>query len=187
MAYKQKYQQIVQNASKQPPYFCKKDYVVLNLNANFPKKDNFAKFNGYLKEVKEFGNKINLCNLASLCYKVNVKYASQQTLDFIQKVINICKDNGFTIIQDNVSSFGEIDMKPFKSLISYDNVHEILYTNSVLMDCLSVLGYVENQLYDIIDFTKDLTNIIPEDMVDNLPIETKENLGCYNMIKEMIC
>ena len=116
-----------------------------------------------------------------------MKYASQQTLDFIQKVINVCKDNGFEILQDNVLSFGEIDMRPFKTLISYDNEHEILYTNMVLMDCLTLLGYVENQLYDIIDFTKDLTNIIPEDMVENLPIETKENIGCYNMIKEMIC
>ena len=187
MAYKQKYQQIVQNASKQPPYFCKKDYVVLNLNANFPKKDNFAKFNGYLKEVKEFGNKINLCNLASLCYKVNVKYASQQTLDFIQKVINICKDNGFEILQDGVNNFGEIDMRPISNLISYDETHEILYTNSILLDCLGIMGYVENQLYDIIDLTKNLNEVIPEDLIDSLPIETKENLGCYNMIKEMLC
>lgn len=187
MAYKQKYQQIIQNAAKQPPYYCKKDYIVLNLNSNFPKKDNFTKFNTYLKEIKDFGNKINLCNLASLCYRINMRYASQSTLDFIQKVINVCKDHGFEIIQDNVLSFGEIDMRPFKSLISYDNEHEIIYTNMVLMDCLTVLGYVENQLYDIIDFTKDLTQIIPEDMIENLPIETKENLGCYNMIKEMIC
>ena len=34
MAYKQKYQQIIQNAAKQPPYYCKKDYIVLNLNSN---------------------------------------------------------------------------------------------------------------------------------------------------------
>jgi hypothetical protein len=187
MAYKQKYNQIVTNATKQQPYFHKKDYTVLNLNANFPKKDNFLKFQANLKEISPVGNKLNLCNLASLCYRVNVKYASQQTLDFIEKVINICKDNGFEILQDGVNNFGEIDMRPISNLISYDETHEILYTNSILLDCLGIMGYVENQLYDIIDLTKNLNEVIPEDLIDSLPIETKENLGCYNMIKEMLC
>lgn len=187
MAYKQKTKQYIINAVKQPPYLVLDDLVVLNLNANFPKKDNFSKLHSNLKEIKQLCNTINLCNLGSLCYKFNMDYASQETLDFVKSIINTIKEEGFTIVQNNMLNCGEIDMKPINKLISYDKEHNIIYCNSVLLDCLSILGYVDNQLYDIVDFSKNLRMIIPPDLEGHLPIETKKTLGCYNMIKEMLC
>ena len=86
MAYKQKTKQYIINSAKQPAYFIQDDFIILNLNANFPKKDNFSKLNSNLRELKSFGNVINLCNLASLCYKFEMEYASQETLDFVKKI-----------------------------------------------------------------------------------------------------
>ena len=40
MAYKQKTKQYIINSAKQPAYFIQDDFIILNLNANFPKKDN---------------------------------------------------------------------------------------------------------------------------------------------------
>lgn len=187
MAYKQKTKQYIINAAKQPPYLVLDDIVLLNLNANFPKKDNFNKLHTNLKEIKQITNTLNLCNLASLCYKFNMDYASQETLDFIKNIIGIIKQEQFNIVQQNMLNCGEIDMKPISKLVSYDKEHNIIYCNSVLLDCLNILGYVDNQLSDVIDFCKNLRIIIPPDLEQHLPIETKKTLGCYNMIKEMLC
>ena len=65
--------------------------------------------------------------------------------------------------------------------VSYNTIGDIL------IECLKVLGYVDNQLYDIIDFSKNLRHVIPEDLADKLPIQNKKNSGCYQMIKELLC
>ena len=187
MAYKQKTKQYIINSAKQPAYFIQDDFIILNLNANFPKKDNFSKLNSNLRELKSFGNVINLCNLASLCYKFEMEYASQETLDCVKKIVKIIKDHNFTIVQNNVYNYGEIDMKPIDKLVSFDPTHDIIYCNNILIECLKVLGYVDNQLYDIIDFSKNLRHVIPEDLADKLPIQNKKNSGCYQMIKELLC
>lgn len=188
MTYKVKPKQYITNPAKQPQYFFYADYIVLNLNACFPKKGNYLKFLNCLKELKGLGTKLNLCNLASLCYKLQIPYASQETLDFVQKLVNYIKqDTDFVITQDNITSFGEIDMKPFSYLISHDNQNNIVYTNSTLVDCLKILGFVDTQLFDILDYTKNLVDVIPPDLINELPIATKTTLGCYEMIKEILC
>ena len=102
-------------------------------------------------------------------------------------VVKIIKDHNFTIVQNNVYNYGEIDMKPIDKLVSFDPTHDIIYCNNILIECLKVLGYVDNQLYDIIDFSKNLRHVIPEDLADKLPIQNKKNSGCYQMIKELLC
>lgn len=188
MAYKIKHKQHVTNSAKQPQYIYKNDYIVLNLNACFPKKGNYVKFLSCLKEVNEVGSKLNLCNLASLCYKLDMDYASQETLDFVKQLKQyIDNETDLIITQDNIMSYGEVDMQPFTSLVSFDNTHDIVYTNSVLLDCLKILGFADNQLYDIIDFSKNLQMVIPPDLIEHLPIASKRTLGCYEMIKEILC
>lgn len=186
--YKSRNKQYIINSLKQPQYFFTNDYVVFNLNACFTKKDNYLKFLSNLKETREEAQKINLCNLASLCYKFDMNYASNETLDFVKTLKNyINQDTDFIITQDNIINCGECDLRPIDCLLSWDKKHNITYVNSVLLDCLKILGYVDNQLYNIIDFTKNLRNVIPEDLQEKLPIETKKNLGCYEMIKEILC
>ena len=74
--YKEKYKQVVINSIKHPSYYLFGDVVVLNLNACFVKRNNFIKFLLIVKEALELSNKVNLCNLASLCYKLNISYES---------------------------------------------------------------------------------------------------------------
>lgn len=188
MTYKLKPKQYIVNAAKQAQYFFVEDYVVLNLNACFPKKDNYVKFESCVKEIKGQRPKLNLCNLASLCYKLQIPYASQQTLDFVSNIYNYLKqETDFIITQDNIISFGEQDMQPFRSVLSFDAVNNIIYTNSTLMECLKLLGFLDTQLFDILDYTKNLRDIIPSDLVETLPIYNKQTSGCYNMIKDIIC
>lgn len=187
MSYKIKYKQFTLNPLKQPQYTFDNEHVILNLNACFPKLDNFVKFMNCLQECKEESTKLNLCNLASLCYKVGVDYASQETLDFVKTLINrIKEETDFTITQDNIENCGEIDMQPITYLIKYDNNLSVLYVNNVLVDCLKVMGYVESQVYNVVDFSRNLKNVIPEDLQETLPVINKRNNGCYNMIKELL-
>lgn len=188
MAYKQKYKQYIMNAAKNPPYFCKEDCIVFNLNANFSKRDNFSKFDVYLKECRDLGSKINLCNLASLCYKLRINYASIDTLNFVKQIVNRIKnETDLQIVQENVFNCGETDMKPLENLVSFDLQHDIIYANWIILDCLSILGYTDNQLYEVVDFSKDLKEVLPTDLINSLPIMNRKNAGCYNMIKELLC
>ena len=84
--YKEKYKQVVINSLKYPPYYLIGDVVVINLNACFIKRNNFVKFFLILKEALELSNKINFCNLASLCYKLNILYESEECYNFWKKL-----------------------------------------------------------------------------------------------------
>ena len=188
MTYKVKPKQYIINAAKQPQYYFTDDYVVINLNACFPKKGNYVKFLSCLKEIRGYGRKLNLCNLASLCYKLQMGYASQDTIDFVHKIYTyITNETDFIVTQDNILSFGEVDMCPLHTLMSYNDKDNIIYANSILVDCLKLLGFVDTQLYDIIDYSKNLRDILPPDLIDTLPIANKYTLGCYERIKQILC
>lgn len=187
MGYKARSKQYVTNSLKQPLYYYKDDYVIMNLNSCITKRDNYTKFVTALKEIENV-EKVNLCNLASLCYKFEIPYASQETLDLVTKIKElIIKDTDLKITQDNIENCGEIDMQPIKQLAAFDKVNDVIYTNSILLEALKILGYTENQLYDIIDFTKDMREVLPQDIIDTLPIVSGRNNGCYKLIKEIVC
>ena len=120
--YKEKYKQIVVNSAKCPSYFYKGDIAVFNLNSCFTKKNNYVKFLSAVKEALEKTNKINLCNLASLCYKLNIDYGSEECYEMISKIISLLKTEHPEVIllQNNIRCYGEIDLQPIHELIQYD-------------------------------------------------------------------
>lgn len=187
--YKQKTKQYVINAAKQPAYIHRNEYIIFNLNSCFVKKNNFVRFQSMIDEaVTRGGSKINLCNLASLCYKIEMDYCSKETYDFIGNLVNYIKSKyELQLTQDNIDSFGEIDMRPIDCLVSVDKKANVIHTNSVLIDCLKILGYADNQLVNIVDFTKDLKKVIPEDLIEELPITNKKTLKAYRKIRSLIC
>ena len=133
--YKEKYKQIVINSAKGPAYYFKKDIAVFNLNACFTKKNNYVKFMSAIKEVLEHTNKINLCNLASLCYKLNIPYNSEECYEMISKIINLIKNDfpDIVLLQNNIECYGEIDLQPIHSLIQYDrDLHDEMVKEEVI-------------------------------------------------------
>lgn len=185
--YKQKTKQYVVNAARQPIYLLRDDAILFNLNACFVKKNNYTRFETILKEaVSKGGKSINLGNLASLCYKLEMDYCSRETLDFVQKIVDICKKEQVGITQDNVKLYGEVDMQPFDNLISYDRNSNIIYTNHVLVSCLKILGYVDSQIREVVDFTKDFRTVIPDDLVAELPIANRKTNKAYVKIKGIL-
>lgn len=184
--YKPKVRYYFINSNKQPQYVIKADYVILNLNSVFTKIDSYGRFEYIINEIKDYTNRINLCNLASLCYKFEIPYASKDTLNFVDNLISICAKNNINIIQQNILNFGEYDMKPISNLIYWDRNRDIIFCNNILMETLKKLGYADNQLFDILDFCIDFGKIIPKDLIEQLPITNKATTGCYNMILERL-
>ena len=185
--YTQKTKQFIINSAKQPIYICRENIVLFNLNSCFVKKNNFAKYEAALKEsIQKGGKKVNFGNFASLCYKLGIDYASKEALEFVEAIVTIAKMDKLEVVQNGILSYGETDMQPIDSLIKYDKQSNIIYTNQVLIDCLKILGYVESQTRDIIMVTKDFRKIIPEDLINELPIVNKKNIRAYEKIQNFI-
>lgn len=184
--YKQKTKQFLINSAKQPIYAFRDDCILFNLNAGVQKKGNFAKFDAAIKEiVLKGGSKVNFCNLASLCHKLELNYCSMEVFELAKRAILTAKNAGLEVVQKGLKSYGEIDMQPMHSLISYDKQNNVLYTNLVLVDSLKILGYVDAQIKEIIDFTKDFRQIIPEDLIEDMPIVNEKTMAAYERIKRI--
>ncbi len=190
--FKLKIQQVVINSAKQYPYYYEDDLIVFNLNTCFAKKTNNSKFLQTIREAVQdcaaSTMKLNLCNLASLCHKLNISYDSVECLDFVHKVVSNIHTEfpEVELTQEGVYNCGEYDLCPMKSLVSFDSINTIVMVNSILLDCLKTLGFVESQMYNIIDYTKDLRNIIPPDLVTTLPLVNPQNLKQYRLIEEIL-
>lgn len=186
--YKEKYKQVVINSIKHPSYYLFGDVVVLNLNACFVKRNNFIKFLLIVKEALELSNKVNLCNLASLCYKLNIPYESEDCIEFVRDIVNKLKGEypDIQFVQNGINNCGEIDLQPFYNLIRLDTQHNYIFINYVLLECLKTLGYVNCQIWEILELTKDFNHIIPWDLLRTLPISTPNTQQQYQKILEIL-
>ena len=184
------FKQFTINSNKQPSYFFKDDYIVFNLNSCFTKKNNFSKCMNNIKEALEdnYNRKLNLCNLASMCYRLQIKYDSLECYEFIGKLIAFIKQDfpQLVLTQNNVYSHGEYDVRPIDSLIQYEESTYTIYINNVLLDCLKFLGYTSQQVIPLFNYTRDFNNIIPSDMIKQLPVINQKNLKQYEQLKELI-
>lgn len=186
--YKHKYTQVVISSSGQPMYHLQDGVVLFNLNSCFTKKTSFAKFISTLKESLELSRVVNFCNLASLCYRLKIKYNSDECLDFMKKVIDIVKSDYPCVIltQSEFDNFGEIDLRPIDTLVKVDKTNNSIYVNNVLLNALSLIGYSNNQLYDVLDYTTDFSNVLPIDVIKSLPLKTTETMEQYENIKQYL-
>ena len=184
--YKEKYTQIVINATKAPTYLYMGDVVMINLCACFLKKGNYMKYLSTIKEAMDGYKKINFCNLASTCYKLGIKYNSLECLEFIQVLIQLTRHDipDVIFVQNGILNCGEIDCQPLQSIIKIDKEKSTLFVNNVLLECLKYLGYVSSQLWSILSFTTNFNFIIPPDIIRQLPIKNESNDLFYKTIKE---
>ena len=187
--YKEKYKQYVINSSKATSYFFRDDVFVINLNACLNKKGNYIKYMNALKEGMQSTTKVNLCNFASLCYKLHISYVSREAQELLQDIINTTREAfpEVKFVQNGIDYYGEIDIQPLHTLLSFDREHNYIYVNSILLDALKILGYVNCQMSDIIKLTLNLNHVIPVDITATLPITTKENMQQYALYKELLC
>lgn len=187
MDLKQKTKQFIINSAKQPVYTIRDGLILFNLNSCFIKQNNYARFETLVRESLSHGvKKMNLGNLAALCYKLDMDYCSEATLEFVKIITTIIKQHKAELVQEGVRSYGEVDMQPIDTLISYDSFNNVIYVNSVLVDCLKVLGYVDSQIRDILTVTKDFRKVIPLDLIAELPIANTRTLRAYEKIKEVL-
>ena len=186
--YKTKYSQFIVNSSKQLPYTIHDDIIVLNLNASITKKVNLSKLINILGTALETSNKVNLCNYASLLFKLELNYNSDASLDLIEDIVNCIKEefDDIELMQNNMENCGEIDCQPISTMVSFDSENNIIYANSIITDSLKKLGYVDNQLYSVIDYSIDLREIFPTDILLTLPVATEKNKQQYTKIKDII-
>lgn len=189
-SYKQRVQQIIMNSSKQLPYTILEDVTILNLNTCFIKKASYSKLSSILKELvpNMKNNKLNLCNLASLCYKLGIKYDSDECLEFVYSIVNYIKKEypQLELVQNGINNCEETDMRPLTNLMRMEKKTMTIYVNSVLLECLKNLGYVESQMFTIVDYTRNLKNVIPVDLLQELPIMNKRTILYYKAIKRIL-
>lgn len=186
--FKEKYTQFLINACKGPSCYYHGNVIVLNLCSCFIKKNNFVKFNSLIKEATEFGDTLNLTNLASLCHKWGMLYGGTECMSFVENLKKILKTEypKLKLSQDGIYNYGEIDMKPLESVIRFDPETNGIYINNVLMESLKYLGYVNSQIFNILQVTGNFNKILPPDIIETLPLENEYTLQQYDKIKEMI-
>lgn len=186
--YKEKYSQFLINAAKGPACYYHGNIIVLNLCSCFIKKNNFVKFISLIREALNYGDTLNLTNLASLCFKWDMKYGDIECMSFVENLKKILKTEYPTLklVQNEIYNYGEIDMRPLESVIRVDTATNGIYINNVLMESLKYLGYVNSQIFNILQVTGDFNHVLPEDIIETLPIENDYTLQKYKEIKEMI-
>ena len=188
MVVKAKYKLNIIDSSKKIDYYLKEDTAVLNLNSCINKPTNLNTFEALIKEINSLNiKKINLCNLASLCYRINIDYASEKTLDLMINIISILDKYNCKVCQNKINNYNEIDLKPFDNLVKIDYIGGIIYTYPMVINITKIMGYLDNQLIDIFSNIDSLEAFLPEDMIHTLPIESEQNNLFYLDLKELLC
>ena len=181
-----KYKLSYLDSSKQNFYFTKNDKFCINLNA-FIKKNIEEKNVAALLQTISLPHEINLCNLSSLCFRLNINYNSIECLQLVDSIVKLLRDNRDDVIftQNNIQNYFEVDMQPINFNLIVDDKNSIIYINKILKDTLCDLGYTDCQLVELLTTVKKITKIIPRDKLTNT-IYDMETHKVYKMIKEIL-
>lgn len=186
--YKEKFQQFNINPNKGAPCYNRGNIIVINLAACFIKKNNYVKFISTLKEASEFGDTINFTNLASLCYKWDIVYGSEECFNFVTTIRDMVKRDypNMKLAQNGIYNLGEVDMQPLDYVLKWDPENNNIYVNNVLVECLKYIGFVSSQIYNILKTTTNFNKLIPQDLIKKMPVADENTLKAYEKIKEII-
>ena len=186
--YKEKFQQFNINPNKGAPCYNKDNIIVINLAACFIKKNNYVKFISTLKEAAEYGDTINFTNLASLCYKWDMLYNSEECFNFVKTIHDMVRRDypRLKLAQGGIYNLGEIDMQPLDAVLKWDPEYNNIYVNNILVECLKYLGFVSSQIFSILQTTTNFNKLIPQDLIQKMPLADKDTLQAYEKIKEII-
>ena len=122
--------------------------------------------------------KIHITGLADLCLKLNLIYNSDEVLHILFRVISICNDLGIQVYEYK------------EGLAPTDNLYYLtdstLFIHRQLMNKFTILGYCTSQMTEVYDIDNNLYKFLPEDLLDELPLNNKQNKNQYYKIKELL-
>ena len=174
------------DSSKEPEIFNKDDIDCLNLNSAIKRNYNSQHFKNWIN--LQSLNELNLCNLASLCFKLRINYNSSDCLLLLKEVVDDIKEvkPNIKFVQKGVVNCGEEDLLPFKKLIEVNKESSIIYINRVIKDCLTFLGYTDAQLGELVLSVNNLLDYIPQDITKFITIQNNLSNHTYEKITEML-
>lgn len=160
------------------------DFCALNLNAVITRFNfNSNSLSVVLDEILPDYSKINLCGLASLCYRLKIRYGSEESF-LLAKNIKAFFDKNYPAVQfcqNQIIFDGDCDLLPIKNLWSIDENASTIYCHKMLFDVLDMLGFTAAQFPDILtEESVDLWKVLPRDIVLELPLLTDYTLDKYH-------
>ena len=177
--------EVIDTSKKPILEFNGSDYI-LNVDSLYYKTNlEKHKVKKYLNNTNLLTEKVNVCNLCSLCNRLGVLYNSEDCLTIVNRLIVILKDFNLGITQKNITNYGEIDCLPIKNLFTYLPEANKVIIYRFLLERFKLLGYVDSQLPQLFELTQDLSKLLPADELYNLCYENKETLEMYDKIKEL--
>lgn len=165
------------------------DICALNLNALINKFTfNPILLTAALDELGKSYPIINLCGFAMLCYRLNIPYGSSRSVALAQNIKNFFTKYypNFSFCQKEIEFDGAVDLRPISHLWFVDHNNEVIYCNKMLIDKLDFLGFASNQIVKLLLDVKELSEILPADIVAQLPIECEYTLEGYHKICEVL-
>lgn len=167
--------------------FEKQGYTCLNINALVGRRLDEKNLKTRIQSLVLNSRTVNLCNLASLCYKLHIKYDSFDCLNLLQLIVDNIKNlYDVCFIQNNIENKFEVDLKPFEILFRIDVNNSIIYISKLFKDKLNFIGFADSQMIDLITHVKDLYKYIPTDIISDIPINNEWTLTTYSYIKEIL-
>lgn len=178
---------LIIDSSRTPTFFIKDTIPCVNLNALFKRTTDTTAIKNIADNLENI-SMLNLCNLASLCYKIKLDYNSKECKEMLEQVINEIKSyNGnIQFIQNCVHSNLEVDIRPFSKLTQYDEENDIIYINKILKDIFRFLGYTDTQIGNLVIQTKNLLEYIPSDLMEYVTLETTKSLQSYQELMDVM-
>ena len=157
--------------------------AIINLNACITRYDNSDKvISGILSSNVD---KVNLCNLASLSFKLGLPYTSYDTINLIDNIIERVKKERPSVkfIQSNFNNLGETDCAPMNELVQINYSSGIININAVVKKYLNTFGFTDSQFEQVFTSNIDLKEILPIDILNKLPLKRTETMDMYNLLK----
>lgn len=172
-------------------FYYENDYCVINLNNVVPTvKTPYVRLIATVSEIlaNRKTNKINLCNFCSLLVRYNIPYSSLNAYKLLKNIVKTIRrlSPNIQFVQNRVCNNGEVDIEPLISLIKFDRISETILMHSCIQKSLNIVGFSDIQLADVFDSTVSLIDLIPQDLLDKLPIYNRLNYAAWHELIQLL-
>ena len=172
------------DSNKGDKFFVKDGITCMNLCSYFKKK-NDLKIMEVDKSFISNLSSLNLCNFASMCYKFKILYSSMESSQLLKDILNMIRiyNPNIRFIQEGISNYMETDCQPIDKLTTKE---DMLYINKIFKDLCNVIGYTDSQVINLCNTYKNITELIPQDLIERVPMRSDLSIIQYNYLKELI-
>ena len=161
----------------------------INLNSLIRKNYDFTKIGNFLRTKLKDVKEVSISNFASLCYKLHIKYNSQEAIQLLTNIIKAIKQvNGEIIIKECGSKlYNEIGINPFE-------IQDLLYIESErismikpVRDMFTIIGFTNQQVIQCINNHKEkILNYFPKDIIEKIPYKNVQTENFLIKLKEQL-